>query len=120
MKYKLILLSAAILLSGVSVAQVTLESNAPNGSNYVGFDATSMDPLPIENRGFDEIDISSNLRSKIAITELPTWNGLNGLSLSNVQRTTMGLIGEDDEAWSILHLMSNSPNLLRHLCVEIG
>ncbi len=102
---------AVLLISGVK-AQVTQAVNTPSLTNYVGFNNTSTIPLPIENRGFREINISSNSHNKFAITELPTWNGLNGLSRSNVQRTTLGLHGETQLAWSMLHLVDNAAGIL--------
>lgn len=105
-------------------SQVTDDTNAPNGVNYVGFDNTSIDPLPIENRGFPEIDISSNGNNKFAITELGTWNGLNGLTRNNVQRTTMGLQGQTNLAWSMLHLWDdaagNLPGAMQRAWMNVG
>ena len=51
------------------------------------------------------------MSNKFAITELATWYGLNGLTRNNVQRTTMGLNGETDPAWSMLHLWSGLINI---------
>ena len=114
-----VLVLCSALFFHIGYAQVTDDSNVPNGINYVGFDINSMDPLPIENRGFDEIDISSNLRTKFAITELATWNGLNNLTRNNVQRTTMGLQGEEFQAWSMLHLWDNQSNGINPLSPDM-
>jgi hypothetical protein len=105
---KILVLLSAVLFVNLGFAQVTDDTNAPVVGNFVGFNNFSTIALPIQNQGFDEIDISSNGLTKFAITELPTWNGLNGLSRTDVQRTTMGLQGEDSEAWSLLHLKSGS------------
>jgi len=112
MKIKLLIAALALLLTTIVEGQVTLESNAPNFGNYVGFDGTSAIPLPIQNRGFREIDISSHGNNKFAITELPTWNGLGGLTRTDVQRTTMGLTGQDPLAWSMLHLFDDNAGAL--------
>ena len=97
------------LITQLGFTQVTEDDNLPIGGRWVGFDNNSLIPLPIENRGFSDINISSNGRSKFAVTELATWNGLNGITRTNVQRTTMGLQGEDNLAWSMLHLRSDDP-----------
>jgi hypothetical protein len=122
---KTVLVLCSALLFHLGHAQVTDDTNAPVVGNYVGWDINSMDPLPIENRGFDEIDISSNFRTKFAITELATWNGLNGLTRNNVQRTSLGLSGDDDAAWSMLHLMDQAGvtaffNTLRRPWMNVG
>lgn len=106
--YKTVIIVLMALITQLGFGQVTVDDNLPFTGRYVGFNNTSPIPLPIENRGFDEIDISSNLRTKLAITELATWNGLNNITRSNVQRTSMGLSGDDDEAWSMLHLMDQN------------
>jgi hypothetical protein len=106
-KYLLIAL-LFLTISQYAKGQVTVDDNLPTLGNYVGFDNTSLITLPIRNDGFPEIDISSNGNNKFAISELPTWNGLNGLTRNNVQRTTMGLNGEADSAWSMLHLWSGA------------
>ncbi|MCA1761954.1 MAG: tail fiber domain-containing protein [Flavobacteriales bacterium] len=77
-------------------------------NRYVGFDNSSGIVLPIENRGFPDINISSNSSNKFAITELGAWNGLNGLSRTDVQRTTLGLQGQTNLAWSMLHLWDDA------------
>jgi hypothetical protein len=94
--YKIAVIVMMALISQFGYGQVTIDDNVPAATNYVGFNNFSTIPLPIENRGFDEIDISSNGRTKFAITELPVWNGLNGLTRTNVQRTSMGFRGDDD------------------------
>jgi hypothetical protein len=90
---KVIIAAFAALIYLSAQGQVTQANNNPVLGNYVGFDNTSIDPLPIQNQGFPEINISSNSSNKFAITELGTWNGLNGLTRNNVQRTTLGLQG---------------------------
>ncbi len=92
--------------------QVTQQTNAPIFGNYVGFDNTSGIALPIENQGFPDINISSNSSNKFAITELGTWNGLNGLTRNRVQRTTFGLQGQTNLAWSMLHLWDDAAGFL--------
>jgi hypothetical protein len=121
MKNKIIT-AFAVFCYLISFGQVTQPNNAPVFGNYVGFDDTSMDPLPIRNEGFDEIDISSNLRTKFAITELPTYNGQNGLVRSNVQGTTMGLFGQDDPARSMLHLLGDQyiPSPISRAWMNVG
>jgi hypothetical protein len=94
--YNTVIIILMTLITQLGFSQVTVDDNIPVGGRWVGFDANSIIPLPIENRGFDEIDISSNGRTKFAITELPVWNGLNGLTRTNVQRTSMGFRGDDD------------------------
>lgn len=84
-------------------SQVTQATNAPNGVNYVGFNNQSNDPLRIRNIGDPRMHISTNGLRKITIDELPVWNGLNGLSENHAQRTTLGLNGEGNQAWSMLH-----------------
>ena len=86
--------------------QVTQDNNNPVVGNFVGFNVSSFIPLPIANIGDPRINITSNSNNKFAITELPTWNGLNGLTRTAVQRTTLGLQGETNTAWSMLHLWS--------------
>jgi hypothetical protein len=110
----IILIAIALSISFCNTihGQVTLPSNVPGPGNYVGFDGTSTIPLPIENRGFPEIDITSNGQNKFAITELATWNGLGGLTRTDVQRTTMGLTGQDPLAWSMLHLFDDNAGAL--------
>ena len=103
MNYKAILVAAVLFCSFSSIkGQVTVANNIPAPTNYVGFDATSGIPLPILNMGDPRLNISSNGNNKFRITELPTWNGLNFLSRTDVQRTTMGLQGETNTAWSLL------------------
>lgn len=85
MKIQFLMAASLMLLTSLIFGQVTIESNVLALNRYVGFDMNSGIPLPIENRGFDEIDISTNGRSKFAITEQPVWNGLNGLTRNNVQ-----------------------------------
>jgi len=124
MKNKFYLMTAILLFSLNATCQVTLQSNVPNAMHYVGFDAFSTIPLPIRNDGFPSINISSNGFNKFAITELATWNGLNGLSRTRVQRTTLGLRGETNLAWSLLHLMDNAagglPGTLQRPWMNVG
>ena len=108
---KVIIAAFAALIYLSAEGQVTQANNNPVFGNYVGFDNTSIDPLPIQNQGFPDIDISSNGNNKFAITELGTWNGLNGLTRNNVQRTTMGLQGQTNLAWSMLHLWDDAAGL---------
>ena len=92
----------------IGFSQVTQDNNVPVLGRWVGFDNTSIIPLPIENQGDPRIDISSNGSKKFAINELATGNGLNGLSRDSVQRTTMGLKGQTQLAWSMLHLLDTT------------
>jgi len=110
---KAIMAALAVFSYLASFGQVTQPLNNPVGGNYVGFDNTSGIALPIENRGHREIDLSSNGFSKIAVDELATWNGLNALTRDSVQRTTMGLRGQSQLAWSMLHLLDSA---LRRAC----
>ena len=112
MKIKIISTLISVLLLTLTYGQVSDDTNAPVVGNYVGFDNTSIVPLPIRNIGDPRINISSNGSNKFAITELPTWNGLNGLSQTQVQRTTMGLQNETNLGWSMLHLLSNAGGVL--------
>lgn len=100
------------LITQIGFGQVTVDDNVPVSGRYVGFDGFSGIPLRIENQGFPEIDISSAGTNKIAITQLPVWNGLNGLSRSRVQRTTLGLQGQTNLAWSMLHLWDDAAGTL--------
>lgn len=106
MNNKVILAAILFCCATLTQGQVTDPNNLPISGNFVGFNGNSIIPLPIENIGYPDINISSNGNNKFAITELPTWNGLNGLTRDDVKRTTMGLQGEIDTAWSMLHLWS--------------
>ncbi|MCA1764461.1 MAG: hypothetical protein LC664_15920 [Flavobacteriales bacterium] len=112
MKIKIISTLISVLFLTLTYGQVTDDTNAPAGVNYVGFNNTSGIALPIENRGFPDINISSNNSNKFAITELGTWNGLNGLTRNRVQRTTLGLQGQTNLAWSMLHLWDDAAGFL--------
>jgi hypothetical protein len=110
--YKIAIIAMMALIYQNGYGQVTIDDNVPALGNYVGFDINSGIALPIENRGFPEIDITSNGQNKFAISELPTWNGLGGLTRTDVQRTTMGLTGQDPLAWSMLHLFDDNAGAL--------
>ena len=112
MKRIFFIIAIAALFNYSVIAQVTQAVNTSSGVNFVGFDGSSSNLLPISNIGDPRINISSNLSNKFAITELPVWNGLNGLSQTQVQRTTMGLQNETNLGWSILHLLSNAGGAL--------
>jgi hypothetical protein len=124
MKNKILLSILSLLVINLGYTQVSLDNNNPIVGNYVGFNNTSGIALPIQNQGFPEIDISSNGNNKFAINELGTWNGLNGLTRNNVQRTTMGLQGQTNLAWSMLHLWDdadgNLPGAMQRAWMNVG
>jgi hypothetical protein len=109
MKRITLLTAIAVMLSLGTFAQVTQATNIPNGTNYVGFNPNSMDPLPIRN-GDPRIDIETNGFTRFWINEDPTWYGLNGLQEDHAQRTVMGLNGETSRPWSILNLQEGGLN----------
>ena len=122
--YKIAVIILMTLMIQTGFGQVSVDDNVPVVGRYVGFDNSSGIVLPIQNQGFPEIDISSNGNNKFAITERAIWNGLNGLSRNNVQRTTLGLQGQTDLAWSMLHLWDdaagNLPAAMQRLWIECG
>ncbi|MCA1764238.1 MAG: hypothetical protein LC664_14785 [Flavobacteriales bacterium] len=119
--YRMVIILLMTLIYQISFSQVTVDDNVPVSGRYVGFDASSGIPLRIENQGFPEIDISSAGTNKFAITQLPTWNGLNGLSRTRVQRTTLGLQGESNLGWSMLHLWSGTlPAAMQRNWMNVG
>lgn len=124
MKIKIISTLISVLFLTLTYGQVTDDTNAPAGGNYVGFNNFSTIPLPIRNDGDPRINISSNSSNKFAITELGTWNGLNGLSRNRVQRTTLGLQGQTNLAWSMLHLWDdaagNLPGAMQRPWMNVG
>ena len=124
-KFRFTLIIGILCLFSIkSKSQVTFPNNIPGVGNYVGFDAFSTIPLPIRNDGFPSINISSNGFNKFAITEQATLNGFYGLSRTRVQRTTLGLRGETNLAWSLLHLMDNAagglPGTLQRPWMNVG
>ncbi|MCZ4409344.1 hypothetical protein O3Q51_11005 [Cryomorphaceae bacterium 1068] len=119
---KLSIIFMMAMICQITFGQVTVDDNVPVFGRFVGFNNNSGIALPIQNKGFDEIDISSNGRIKFAITELPVWNGLNGLTRDSVQRTTMGLFGQDDPARSMLHLLGDQyiPSPISRAWMNVG
>ena len=119
--YRMVIIFLMMLTCQIGFSQVTVDDNVPVLGRYVGFDGFSAIPLRIENQGFPEVDISSAGTNKFAITQLPTWNGLNGLSRTRVQRTTLGLQGETNLAWSMLHLWSGTlPAAMQRNWMNVG
>jgi len=122
--YKTVIIVVMALTTQLGFGQVTADDNLPFTGHWVGFDNNSLIPLPIENRCFPDINISSAGTNKIAITQLPTWNGLNGLTRARVQRTTLGLQGQTDLAWSMLHLWDDAagtlPGTMQRAWMNVG
>ncbi len=106
--YKFWLTCLIGLACGEVFSQSTFATNNGAGGNFLGFNNVGSFPLPIRNDGNTQINISSSLNNKFRITEQATWNGLNGLSRTNVQRTTMGLQGQTGFAYSMLHLWDDA------------
>lgn len=121
MKYQAILAVTIVICCFTSVkSQVTNPTNVPNVNHWVGYNNTSGIVLPIENRGFPEISISSNGNEKMNFNELATWNGLNGMTENDVSRIHLGLNGNFQNPFSMIHMGTNINTNLQRPWMNVG
>lgn len=121
MKYQAIIAAVLFICYFTSVqGQVTQPNNIPNVNNYVGFDGSSGDLLPIQNIGDPRINISSNGNDKMNFNELAIWNGLNGMTENDVSRIHLGLNGNFQNPFSMIHMGTNINNNLQRPWMNVG
>jgi len=87
----------ALLLSQASFSQSSSANNNPVNNNHLGWDDNLNAPLWVNQNNFQRLRLNS-----------VNWLGLNGAGSlgagNSASRITLGLNGETNLAWSMLHL----------------